>query len=95
MRKALAFYTVVCDRKGYPVKYVDPETYRVKTFRGLFGDPGEASQVFQLAFGGSERCCYLEERQFQGKVRALARLRREAQKRGEMHAKDIHHSSRD
>ena len=76
MRKVLAFYTVVCDRKGYPFKYIDPETSYLKTFRGPFSDPGEASQEFQMALGGAEKCCYLDEQQFQGKARALAQLRR-------------------
>ena len=82
MRKALAFYTVSCCRKGYPVKYIDPETYHVKTFRGPFGDPGQASQEFQISarLGGVE-LCYLDERQFQGKARALAQLRRAEEKK--------------
>ena len=75
MRKALAFYTVLCDRMGYPVKYVDQFTYRVKTLVGPFHDPGEASQEFQARIGGVESC-YLDNRAFEMKVRALARLRR-------------------
>ena len=81
MRKALAFYTVMCNREGYPVKYIDPDTYRVKTFRGPFSDPGEASQEFQanIAQAGATSC-YLDEQHFQGKARAMAQLRRKDEK---------------
>ena len=72
--QGLTFYTVLCDQEGYPVKYVDPATSRVKTFRGPFDDPGEASQEFQACVGGQESC-YLEPAQFQAKARALAKLR--------------------
>lgn len=77
MKKALAFYTVLCDRPGYPVKYTDQLTYEIKTLAGPFGDPGEASQVFQASIGGADSC-YLENQPFQAKARALARLRRRA-----------------
>ena len=78
---ALTFYTVLCDQEGYPVKYVDPQTSRIKTFRGPFDDPGEASQEFQACVGGQESC-YLEPAPFQAKARALAkrRLRKEQQR---------------
>lgn len=70
------FYTVLCDKPGYPVKYIDPQTWRVKRFGNTFGDPGEASQEFQAGVGG-EQSWYLEPAQFQAKARAIAELRRE------------------
>jgi hypothetical protein len=70
----LTFYTVRCDKTGYPVKFCAPPIYRVKTFRGPFGDPGEASQEFKACIGG-EGSCYLELAHFQAKVRALAQQR--------------------
>ncbi len=79
---ALTFYTVLCDQEGYPVKYVDPETSRIKTFRGPFDDPGEASQEFQACVGGQESC-YLEPAPFQAKARALAKLRLRKEKQGQ------------
>ena len=75
-----AFYTVLCDKKGFPVKYVDPETFRMKTFRGPFADPGEASQEFLITLKGV--CgCHLELLIFQRKARALARIRRIQERR--------------
>ncbi|SRR5258707_15457365 len=76
-----AFYTVLYDKKGLPVKYVDLETFRVKTFRGPFADPGEASQEFLITLRGAVRGCYLEPLTFQRKARALARIRRIQERR--------------
>lgn len=85
MRKALAFYTVLVDRTGYPVKYTDQLTYRVKTLVGPFSDPGEASQEFRSRIGGTDSC-YLDNRSFEAKGRALAQLRRdEASREGRKH----------
>jgi hypothetical protein len=75
-----AFYTVLCDKQGFPVKYVDSETFQMKTFRGLFADPGEASQEFLMTLKGV-RGCYLEPLAFQRKARALARIRRIQERR--------------
>ncbi len=70
----MLFYTVRCDRRGYPVQYIDPETRRVKTFHGPFDDPGEASQEFQISVSASGvELCYLDEAAFQGKARAFSR----------------------
>ncbi len=76
------FYTVLCDRAGYPVRYIHPDTWRVSRFTGPFGDPGEASQEFKARVGG-EQSCYLDEQAFQGKARAIARLRRERKREDE------------
>jgi 8-oxo-dGTP diphosphatase len=84
--QALTFYTVLCDQEGYPVKYLDPTTSRVKTFRGPFDDPGEASQEFQACVGGQESC-YLEPAPFQAKAQALAKLRRRKERQGEIAGK--------
>src|SRR5579884_2714392 len=70
----LAFYTVLLEKDGFPVKYIDPETCRIKRYVGPFNDPGEASQDFQA--GMARPCCYLEHKQFTHKARAIARLRR-------------------
>ena len=77
----LVFYTVQCEKSGYPVKYIDPETTRTKTFRGSFGDPGEASQEFKISVSVPYEPIFLDAVQFQGKVRAFAELRRQ-KKRG-------------
>lgn len=71
----LAFYTVLCDQPGYPVKYIDPHTWQVRRLGRRFGDPGEASQEFQACVGGGQSC-YLEPMLFQAKARAIAQLRR-------------------
>jgi hypothetical protein len=76
MRKALPFYTVLFDEEGYPVKYIDPDTWGIKRLSGSFSDPGEASQEFTATIGG-ENSCYLDPSHFQAKARALAKLRRE------------------
>src|SRR5258708_4553979 len=70
-----AFYTVLSDKKGFPVKYVDPDTFQMETFRGPFADSGEASQEFLITLRGV-RGCYLEPLAFQRKAQALARIRR-------------------
>ena len=71
------FYTVWCDKEGFPVKYIDPGTTYVKMFSGPFGDPGEASQEFQISVPSGYEPYYLETAQFQGKVRAFAELCRQ------------------
>ena len=71
----LAFYTVLLEAEGYPVKYIDTTTLRVKTFHGSFSDPGEASQEFKACIG-KENSCYLNEQQFRQKARAIQRLRK-------------------
>src|SRR5438477_10977155 len=83
MRKVETFYTVLLDKKGFPVKYCGPTIYKVITFAGPFNDPGEASQEFKASVGGAESC-YLEPQQFQTKARALAQLRREAKQEQEL-----------
>lgn len=87
---ALTFYTVLTDRDGYPVKYIQPADVknaasygRVQTFLDKehpCGDPGEASQEFKACIGGSD-ACYLEPAQFRAKVRALHQLCRDAEKK--------------
>jgi hypothetical protein len=74
------FYTVLCDKVGHPVKYLDPETLRVNRFGGKFGDPGEASQEFKACLGG-EQSCYLEPAQFMAKARAIAQYCREMKRK--------------
>jgi hypothetical protein len=71
----LVFYTVQTDKEGFPVKYIDRQTYRIKKFTGPFANPGEASQEFKARMGNNE-ICYLEPRQFRAKAVALAKLRR-------------------
>lgn len=78
MKTALAFYTVLCEERGYPVKYIDATTWKVKRLKGPFADPGEASQEFKASIG-HETSCYLPPQQFQAKARALAALRRSIQ----------------
>jgi hypothetical protein len=78
MNTTLAFYTVLCEKKGYPVKYIDPETWKVQRFCGPFADPGEASQEFKARVG-HEKSCYLTSEQFQAKARAFSELRRRRQ----------------
>jgi hypothetical protein len=75
MLMKLIFYTVLLDQAGFPVKYVDRVTYRIKRLTGPFQDPGEASQEFKARIG-SHASCYLEPRQFRAKAVALAKLRR-------------------
>jgi hypothetical protein len=76
-------YSVLTDKEGFPVKYLEPETYRRKTFPGPFNDPGEASQEFQARIG-KDASCYLDNKQFQAKARALAALRRNTAKHREV-----------
>src|SRR5579859_2240588 len=74
------FYTVLLEKDALPVKYVVSPGYYVQTFYGPFGDPGEASQEFQVSIRTvvpSAECSYLEEVDFQEKVRAFAKMRRE------------------
>lgn len=67
----LTFYTVDCEKDGYPVLFLSPDNgYRVETFSGPFDDPGEASQEFQLT--QSSKPCYLDEKTFVLKARDLA-----------------------
>lgn len=76
---ALTFYTVLCDKKGFPVKYCAPENdYRVQRFAGSFDDPGEASQEFQIS--RTDEMCYLDEKAFAAKANALAVLRKQNKK---------------
>lgn len=75
----LTFYTVLCEKPGYPVKYIDPASLRVRRFGSRFDDPGEASQEFKACVGGA-KSCYLEPTQFQAKARALAQLRQARRK---------------
>ena len=74
MSKAVVWYTVLCDHTGYPVKYLDVLTWRVQTFPGPFGDPGEASQEFKACVGG-QSSEYLTPRRFEATVQELLRLR--------------------
>jgi len=86
---ALTFYTVLI-QPGYPVKYCKPSdpnhalSYgRVQTFpvEGLtFRDPGESCGEFEAWPGSGDECCYLEPEQFQAKVKALQKMRRDAEK---------------
>jgi hypothetical protein len=78
-RMKYIFYTVLLDQEGFPVKYLDPITYRRKTFSGSFNDPGEASQEFQVRIG-RDASCYLDNKRFPAKARALAALRRAKKK---------------
>ena len=65
--RTVFFYTVLFDKPGYPVTYIDPQTLRVKQFGGTFGDPGEASREFQACIGG-EQSWYLEPVRFLAQV---------------------------
>lgn len=76
MTNKLTFYTVL-DRPGFPVKFCAPEDYRIQTFRGPFGGPGDASQEFKLT--QTHETCYLPEKSFAAKAKALAELRRAAE----------------
>jgi hypothetical protein len=69
----LKFYTVLTDKPGYPIQYLD-ESLRTIRFAGPFDDPGEASREFQ-AYAGSEQSCYLEPTQFQAQAKALRKHR--------------------
>jgi hypothetical protein len=77
-KRMLVFYTVLCDKWGYPVKYLDPDSGHVKQFCGPFNDPGEASQEFKASIGPKDGC-YLDLKQFQAKARAFAALRKRIQ----------------
>jgi hypothetical protein len=70
----LAFYTVLLDRDGFPVKYMRPEEYRLQTLHGPHNDPGEASAELKALLPGAQ---YLDPVHFERKRQALAQLRRE------------------
>jgi hypothetical protein len=72
------FYTILCDRKGYPVRYINRQTCHTGYFTGPFGDPGEASQEFQASVGNTTECHYLAEQQWQATAYALIQQHRQA-----------------
>lgn len=79
----LVFYTVLTDKPGYPVKWLDPdEQWTTKRFTGEFGDPGEASQEFQahIKTKTEHTPCYLDETTFAKKRTALAKLAKQQQR---------------
>ena len=77
------YYTVLTDKEGFPVKYLEPPTYQRKTFAGPFADPGEASQEFKAQMGG-DYACYLEPDAFESRARALEARRKGTAEHREM-----------
>ena len=72
------FYTVYCDRPGYPVRYINRQTCHTGWFTGPFSDPGEASQEFQAWAGPRAWCYYLPQEQFTESAGALIQVHRQS-----------------
>jgi hypothetical protein len=73
------FYTVLCDRPSYPVRYINRQTCHTGYFTGPFRDPGAASQEFQACVGGTTwDCHYLDEQQWPATACALIQQHRQA-----------------
>jgi hypothetical protein len=74
--KPLVFYTVDFYTAGYPVSYIDTDTFKVKVWSGPFEDRGfvdpvEAMGEFEACIG--EPTCWLDLLAFQARVKQIAR----------------------
>ncbi len=57
------FYTVLLDKAGFPVRYIDPQSLKAERFAPrTFSDPGEASREFKANVAGEH--CYLDQAAF-------------------------------